>query len=235
MKKVFILLLAALLITCLLVSCDPDEETDTLNDELKGTWVCYPYFTDFKLEFDGYGNFSYEKKEEGNIVAQFSGTYSLDGSYIIFDVKQQSLYSPDHPMYVFLHNEADDVYLAMSDTDSNLPYAENHDKYYKCDVEESTYSFSREDGTWVHTFNTSSSSLNQKHTDTYKPEDTLLYKLETELDAEANYTENPAPNWYVKWYDESYFKYRITSQYPLADGYLTTYIDGGNSCKYHRY
>lgn len=232
MKRVLFLLLAALLITCLLVSCDPDDELDMEPDELKGTWVCYPDFLDFKLEFDGFGNFSYEKKEEGNIVAQFSGTYSLDGSYIIFEIKNQSKYTEEHPMHTFMHTDGPDVYLASNEADS-FTYYSHEDYYNKFEKEGSTYSYSGKDETIIYTFDTS--SLSFKNTDTWKPEDTLLYKLETELNAKAEYTENLEPDWYVKWYDESYSKYRITSQYTLADGYLTTYIDDGNPAKYHRY
>ena len=107
MKKALLLILAALLVTCLFVSCVPDEEQDTLKGEIRGIWVLYAGFTDIKLQLDGLGNFSYEKKEEGNIVAQFSGTYYLQDSYFIFDANYQSKHTEDHPMHTFMHTHTD--------------------------------------------------------------------------------------------------------------------------------
>ena len=70
MKKVLLLILAALLVTCLFVSCVPDEEQDTLKGEIRGIWVLYAGFTDIKLQLDGLGNFTYEVIEESKIAEQ---------------------------------------------------------------------------------------------------------------------------------------------------------------------
>lgn len=135
-------------------------------------------------------------------------------------------------MHTFMHIDGDDVYLASNESDSFI-YAVHQDDYKKYEKEGSTYSHSEEDETMIYTFNTS--LLNFKYTDTWNYEGALLYKLETELNAKAEYSENLEPDWYAKWYDESYSKYRITTQYTLTDDdKLVTYIDG-NKCTFHRY
>ena len=236
MKKVLLLILAALLVTCLFVSCNPDEEDeeqDTLKGDLRGIWVLYAGFTDIKLQLDGLGNFTYEVIEESKIAEQFSGTYYLQDSYIIFDANYQSKHTEDHPMHTFMHTDGDDVYLASNESDTFI-YAIHQDDYKKFEKEGSTYSYSGDVETMTYTFNTSP-LLNFKYTNTWNYEGAQLYKLETELNAKAEYTKNPEPDWYVKWYDESYSKYRITTQYTLTDDdKLVTYI-AGNKCTFHRY
>ncbi len=85
MKKAFILLFAALMITCLFVSCEPDVDPDTVTDQFKGNWILAGGFDELRLEFDGEGNFKYTKINEGEIEEQYSGTYTYDASNLKFE------------------------------------------------------------------------------------------------------------------------------------------------------
>ncbi|MBQ7283172.1 MAG: hypothetical protein IJR16_10380, partial [Spirochaetales bacterium] len=65
MKKAFILLFAALMITCLFVSCEPDVDPDTVTDLFKGHWKLVGCFDELLLEMDGEGNFTFTDKSGG--------------------------------------------------------------------------------------------------------------------------------------------------------------------------
>ena len=85
MKKAFILLFAALMITWVFVSCEPDVDSETVTDHFKGNWILAGGFDELRLEFDGEGNFKYTNINEGEIEEQYSGTYTYDASNLKFE------------------------------------------------------------------------------------------------------------------------------------------------------
>jgi len=111
MKKFIILLLAALLIAGVFVSCKEDPKPEP--DAFKGTWKgkdsddC-----EYTIVCDGFGKVTYTLKD-GDDTQTVEGTYEASGNYVTLKLKQEIEPSSN---YIYLH-----LVTAQDVTDYGLP------------------------------------------------------------------------------------------------------------------
>ena len=100
MKKLFILLLAALLIAGILVSCkeDPKPEPDALKGTWKGTGAD---LTEYTMVCDGFGKVTITEKEDGKDPETRDATYSLDttNEYVTLNYQDEE---DEETRYIFI-------------------------------------------------------------------------------------------------------------------------------------
>lgn len=118
MKKFIVLLLAALLIAGVFVSCKEDPKPEP--DALKGTWKgTAADLTEYTMVCDGFGKVTFTEKEYGKDPETHDATYSLDttNKYVTLNYQDEE---DEETRYIFIipNTPAEGEYAIA---DSDLP------------------------------------------------------------------------------------------------------------------
>lgn len=112
MKRYLLIVLAVILLSCFLISCNPEAEGGKGDDTpaIVGTWTCskeispgVTYTWTLKLNEDG--SYTMDEAQNGDPVQNFIGTYSTEGDKWKGTVTNLADflndYTSDHPCFIF--------------------------------------------------------------------------------------------------------------------------------------
>ena len=242
MKRYLLIMLAVLLLSCFLISCDQEAESGkTLDPAIAGTWTCTEkksevatYTWDLTLNADG--SFTMDEKYNGDPSQTHKGTFSADGAKWvgtvtnILDFFPLDSYTSEHPSYAFRDADGTHWKLGFSDKcEDPLDYENTYDwdadkKYYfiekKDDPERYEY--------WYHKFGDTSYEYNS--TNITKDGGNEKYKMEIVFLSKGEFMD-PIPaatKLFAKFYDFDMGKcsWKITSSYKKDGDTLSFYWQG---------
>ena len=242
MKRNLLIMLMVLLLSCFLISCNPEAEGGKGDDTpaIAGTWTCTEkksevatYTWDLTLNADG--SFTMDEKYNGDPSQTHKGTFSADGSKWvgtvtnILDFFPLDSYTSEHPNYAF--KDADETHWKLGfsvECEDPLDYEDTYDWdaekqiYYKEQSvvpERSAY--------WFHKFGASSYEYNSTNI-TKDESDNEMYKMEIVFMAKGEFMdpiEPAATKLFAKFYDFDMGKcsWKITSSYKEDGDTLSFY------------
>ena len=240
MKRYLLIVLAVILLSCFLISCDPEAEDVRRTDPaIVGTWTCTEkksevatYTWDFTLNADG--SFTMDEKYNEDPPQTDTGTWCTEGDKWVgtftnledfFECYKP--YTSEHPCYVF--READETHwkLGFSEKCENPEY---YDNTYEWDADKQIY-FIRQSVVperseyWYHKFRDTSYEYNSTGI-TKDGSGNEKYKMEMVFIAKAEaYTDPSADKVFEKFYDFDTGKCscKVTSSYKKDGDTLSFY------------
>ena len=248
MKKFIILLLAALMIVGLAVSCKPDPEPDAFKGTWKGTDT-----TDYEFTFvcDGFGALTYTVKH-GDDTKTYEGTYKVADGYITVSYNEEG---EDDTAYLYSHLivQADvgkgDIpvpetsvgkYAFHADDESKeydfpdnysaedyyCPFTKEGDEYSCTAVNPDEPTYVRFESMKLTTPNATATETYAVYKEAYDPEDVpeLLCSLTYASNFKCTAGEEGDP-WSFKCEDPE-IVFTMKTQYTLSSNTLTIYMEG---------
>lgn len=149
MKRNLLIMLAVLLLSCFLISCNPEaEDVKRTDPAIVGTWTCTEvkspvatYTWDLTLNADG--SFTMDEKYNGDPSQTHKGTFSADGSKWvgtvtnILDFFPLDSYTSEHPSYGF-RDAVDESHWKLEFNDE-LENPESYKNTYEWDASNQRY------------------------------------------------------------------------------------------------
>ena len=229
MKKFIVLLLAALMIVGLCISCkEPDPK-----DELYGKWVYKDEIATVILDADGKGAFTLSLDE----VFELKGTYKINEGKVTMEIDPSSVPAGEvDKYYVFLGDVDDPVHTAYTPGEDEISICFNADSTTRPDDADEFVAFDVitdnnvfKNSIMMITLETDKIIIEM---DLSKKEATKTV-CEVALDFEADKTENTAfsgLDWFCNYTNMKATKMSVDSDYSIKDNKLSIYFfdfDGG--------
>ena len=242
MKRNLLIMLMVLLLSCFLISCNPEAEGGKGDDTpaIAGTWTCTEkksevatYTWDLTINADG--SFTMDEKFNGDPSQTHKGTFSADGSKWvgtvtnILDFFPLDSYTSEHPSYAF-KDAVDESHWKLGfsvECEDPLDYEDT----YEWDAEKQIYYKEQSvvperSAYWFHKFGASSYEYNS--TNITKDGSDEMYKMEIVFMAKGEFMdpiEPAATKLFAKFYDFDMGKcsWKITSSYKKDGDTLSFY------------
>ena len=246
MKRYLLSVLAVLILSCFLISCNPEAEGGKGDDTpaIAGTWTytekkseVATYTWDLTLNADG--SFTMDEKYNGDPSQTHKGTFSADGTKWvgtvtnILDFFPLDSYTSEHPSYAF-KDAVDESHWKLGfsvECEDPLDYEDT----YEWDAEKQIYYKEQSvvperSEYWFHKFGASSYEYNSTNI-TKDGSDNEMYKMEIVFMAKGEFMdpiEPAATKLFAKFYDFDMGKcsWKITSSYKKDGDTLSFYWQG---------
>lgn len=237
MKRYLLIVLAVILLSCFLISCNPEaEDVKRIDPAIVGTWTCTSGDFTWNLTLNDDGTYIMDETDDEGYPSQtHKGTYSADGAKWVGTVTNileffpLDTYTSEHPNYAF--KDADETHWKLGfseECEDPLYYEDTYDWdaekqiYYKEQSvvpERSAY--------WFHKFGATSYEYNSTNI-TKDESDNEMYKMEIVFMAKGEFMdpiEPAATKLFAKFYDfdKNKCSWKITSSYKKDGDTLSFY------------
>ena len=240
MKRYLLIVLAVLLLSCFLISCNPEAEDVRRTDPaIVGTWTCTSGDFTWNLTLNDDGTYIMDETDEGDPYQTHKGTFSADGSKWvgtvtnILDFFPLDSYTSEHPSYAFKDAVDESHWKLGFSVECEDPL--DYENTYEWDAEKQIYYkeqsvVPKRSEYCFHKFGASSYEYNSTNI-TKDESDNEMYKMEIVFMAKGEFMdpiEPAATKLFAKFYDFDMGKcsWKITSSYKKDGDTLTFYWQG---------
>ena len=240
MKRYLLIVLAVILLSCFLISCNPEaEDVKRIDPAIVGTWTCTSGDFTWNLTLNDDGTYIMDETDEGDPSQTHKGTYSADGAKWVGTVTNileffpLDTYTSEHPSYAF-RDAVDESHWKLGfsvECEDPLDYEDT----YEWDAEKQIYYKEQSvvperSAYWFHKFGATSYEYNSTNI-TKDESDNEMYKMEIVFMAKGEFMdpiEPAATKLFAKFYDFDMGKcsWKITSSYKKDGDTLTFYWQG---------